>query len=286
MTTFRPRNTLEQLVTTQQCKRLVAEIVEGKRLDRPDIFAEYGFLGLPLRAATVLALLGLPQEMRADALAFVADKCGRESDEYDFLSGEFGQAEPPDEADGEAERRLLKAIRENDALVVQALANYRPCTIVTPLADKYIPRLLSLPEEARIDLFAYGFCSHTLVLLLQQLLAPESEGAAVPTEVRALTYGDRMLLTNEIIQVLMGYYGDEYEEEYDEGEDEYNEYDGSGDGECNGLCAEVDGEAEDEDGTREDEDDYEYLYDPKHLISPHDEEQEFDIGDEDETDGM
>ncbi len=273
MKEFESQGRLEELVMMQAGKQLIAAIVENERLDRPDILAEDAFFNLPLRAATMLALVGLPREMRGAALDLVAARCGEDSEVYEFLADEFEAAENPDEPD-EAQRRMLKAIREKDEIVVCGLADFYPCFLSTTLPSEYIPCLLALSEKTRTRLIAKGVDNRVLAQLLQQLLTPDTEGAVVPAEVKALAYAERMTLINEIIVVLMDNYHDE---------DEYDEYDEEDDDEF-----EDDDEVEDEDDEEEceeeeDLDDYEYIYDPEHRFLPPDYEgQSFDFGDEDE----
>ena len=74
MSKFKAHGTLEELVLEGDNENIIINIMDGKRLSRPDIFAQDEAQGLNLNAAMMLALIGLPKEMRQDAVKIVLEK--------------------------------------------------------------------------------------------------------------------------------------------------------------------------------------------------------------------
>ena len=222
-----PKDSLEKSVLKKDNYHVIVQIMDGERLSRPDIFAQPEAFQLTIEAAMMLAFIGLPKEMRQDAINIVCDKCGEDSEMFEFLSCEFKQCENQSEPD-EEETRLLRAIREKDEQVIIALIDESEYYINNPLPDKDIPCLVELSSTVRKELFRHGFYTRPLVLLLHKLISPESKDIDVPSEVRQLEDDERMTIINEIIPVLLRQKDDDDVEE-DDGNDVASDDEKSGD---------------------------------------------------------
>ena len=221
MSKFTPKDALEKSVLKKDNYDVIVQIMEGERLARPDFFAEPETFQLTLEAAMMLAFIGFPKEMRQDAIDMVREKCGEDSEMFEFLSGEFRQCENQTEPDDE-EMRLLRAIREKDEQVIIALIEQREYYINNVFPDTDIPCLVELSSMVREELFRHGFYTRPLVLLLHKLISPESKDIDVPLEVMKLEYDDRCAIINEILPVLLrkSEEGDDDEHEPDEDQDD------------------------------------------------------------------
>ena len=202
MSKFKPKDTLEKSVLEKDNYHVIVQIMEGERLSRPDVFAEPETFQLTLEAAMMLAFIGLPKEKRQEAIDVVREKCGEDSEMFEFLSGEFSQCENQTEPD-EEEARLLRAIREKDEQVIIALIDENEYYINNPLPDADIPCLGELSSSVREELFRHGFYTRPLILLLHKLISPESKDIEVPSEVIRLEFDDRRTMINEIMPVLL-----------------------------------------------------------------------------------
>ena len=202
MSKFTPKNALEKSVLKKDNYHVIVQIMDGERLSRPDIFAQPEAFQLTIEAAMMLAFIGLPTEMRQDAIDVVREKCGEDSEMFEFLSGEFRQCENQSEPD-EEENRLLRAIREKDEKVIIALIDESEYYINNPLPDTDIPCLVELSSAVRTALFRHGFYTRPLVLLLLKLISPETKDIDVPSEVQRLDYNERSAIINEIMPVLL-----------------------------------------------------------------------------------
>ena len=212
MSKFTPKDALEKSILKKDNYDVIVQIMEGARLSRPDVFAEPEAFQLTLEAAMMLAFIGLPKRMRQDAIDRVREKCGEDSDMFEFLSGEFRQCENQTEPDDE-ERRLLRAIREKDEQVIIALIDQREYYINNVLPDDDIPCLGELSSTVREELFQHGFYTRPLVLLLHKLISPESKDIDVPSEVMQLEYDNRRKMINEIMPILLRQEDDDVEED-------------------------------------------------------------------------
>ena len=202
MSKFKPKGALEKSVLKKDNYDVIVQIMEEERLSRPDVLAEPETFQLTLEAAMMLAFIGLPKEMRQEAIDVVREKCGEDSEMFEFLSGEFSQCENQTEPD-EEETRLLRAIREKDEQVIITLIEQREYYINHALPDTDIPYLSELSSLVRKELFRQGFYTRPLVLLLHKLISPESKDIDVPSEVMQLEYDDRRTMINEIMPVLL-----------------------------------------------------------------------------------
>ena len=202
MSKFIPKDALEKSVLKKDNYHVIVQIMDGERLSRPDIFAQPEAFQLTIEAAMMLAFIGLPKKMRQDAIDIVREKCGEDSEMFEFLSDEFRQCEKSSEPD-EEETRLLRAIREKDEQVIIALIDESEYYINNPLPDTHIPSLQDLSSTVRKELFRHGFYTRPLILLLHKLISLESKDIDVPSEVRQLEDDERMTLINEIIPVLL-----------------------------------------------------------------------------------
>ena len=202
MLKFKPKDALEKSVLKKDNYDVIVQIMEEERLSRPDVFAEPETFQLTLEAAMMLAFIGLPKEMRQEAIDVVREKCGEDSEMFEFLSGEFSQCENQAEQD-EEETRLLRAIREKDEQVIIALIDESEYYINNPLPDMDIPCLGELSSTVREELFRHGFYTRPLILLLHKLISPESKDIDIPSEVMQLEYDDRRAMINEIMPVLL-----------------------------------------------------------------------------------
>ncbi len=225
MSNFKAHGTLEELVLEGDNENIIINIMDGKRLSRPDIFAEDEAQGLNLNAAMMLALIGLPKKMRQDAVKIVLEKCGEDSEMFRFIINAFGIVEDDDVPD-DKELRCLKAIREKDELVVAALSCYVAGALVHELSDELITAVNAMSPETREVLFIYGFDVKPLVLFLKKLMAPDEKEEAVVPEVAKLTYDERMKVINEILEALLD--KDEMnisEDDIDDDDDEWDDDD-------------------------------------------------------------
>lgn len=227
MSKFKPKGILEKLVLKRDNREIIIKIMEGERLSRSDIFAEDAAFQLNLETAMMLAHIGLPESMHDDAIDIVRQKCGEDSEMFEFLFVEYKQSDKGNEPE-EGEARLLKAIRENDELVVVALIDHGDCRITEDFPDEYIPFLGALSSNVRPKLFFYGFYARPLVLLLHKLISPESKDITIPPEVKQLNYDTRRALINEIMPVLMrdviDVEDDDDDKQYHDDENVENEY--------------------------------------------------------------
>ena len=218
---FKPQNPLEEAVMKADSNLAIIQIMEGHRLTRPDVWVQEPVTQLTLSAAMMMAHIGVPEDLRDATLDYVKDRCGEDSELFDFLLGEFNHSPSPLSTE---EERLLRAIREEDEFVVVAISKLDGFLFSEKLPLKYLPFLKTLSPECRDILFHDGCYPYSLVMLLKDLIAPDLKGVKVPVQVQALTYDKRIGMINEILSVLM-HSGEEEDEEEDGDEDEGDEED-------------------------------------------------------------
>ena len=185
MSNFKPVDELERLVLEKDSQGIVLAVLNGARLTRVDVFAEKEAFQLTVDAALVLAFIALPKNMRKEAVDFVEKKCGKDSDIYDFLAVEYRLSEKGEKPDA-GEKKLLAAIKKKDGNLIYDLCEKKDCTISNDFPNEYIPYLAGLYPTLRKMVFENGLYMRGRVLLLQQLMTPET-GEPVSPEVATRT---------------------------------------------------------------------------------------------------
>ena len=198
MSDFKPIDELERLVIEKDSQGIVLAVLNGARLTRVDVLGEYETFQLTVDAAMVLAFIGLPKEMRKEAVDFVERKCGKDSDLYDFLSVEYRLSEKRKKPEA-GEKKLLAAIKKKDDWLICDLCKEKDCCIDNDFPNEYIPYLGGLQPYSWELLFDNGLYMRVRVLLLQQLMTPET-GEPVPPELASLGTKERYGMIRVLIR--------------------------------------------------------------------------------------